>query len=60
MPTPSEPADLNCDGIIDIEDLFIVLSEWGECPDPDDCPADLDGNGVVDVDDLFILLANWG
>lgn len=55
-----EPVDLNCDSIVDSEDLFILLSQWGECADPNDCPADLDGSGVVDSEDLFILLSEWG
>ncbi|TVQ52103.1 MAG: hypothetical protein EA377_11015 [Phycisphaerales bacterium] len=54
------PAGLTCDGVVDTEDLFMLLAAWGECADPGECPADFDGNGVVDVDDLFILLVNWG
>lgn len=57
---PVIPGDLNGDGLVDAEDLFILLAAWGACADPDDCPADLDGNGEVDAEDLFILLANWG
>jgi hypothetical protein len=52
--------DLNCDGVVDGADLLILLSDWGECPDCDDCPADLDNNCVVDGADLLILLSNWG
>jgi hypothetical protein len=52
--------DVNCDGIVDIDDLFDVLAAWGPCPHvPSDCPADLDGDGIVDIDDLFGVLANW-
>lgn len=54
------PADLDCNGVVDAEDLFILLGSWGDCSDPNDCPADLDGNGTVDAEDLFILLAAWG
>ena len=25
-------ADLNCDGIVDTEDLLMVFSDWGGCP----------------------------
>jgi uncharacterized membrane protein len=53
--------ELTCDGIVDTDDLLILINAWGECPDPPDpCPADLNENGVVDVDDLLILLNNWG
>lgn len=52
--------DIDGNGVVDIDDLFILLADWGACDDPEDCPADLDENGVVDIDDLFILLAAWG
>lgn len=54
------PADLNCDGEVNAEDLFILLGDWGDCPAAGDCPADLDEDGQVNAEDLFILLANWG
>lgn len=53
-------ADLNCDGFVNTEDLFILLGEWGACDDVDDCPADLNNDSVVNTEDLFLLLANWG
>jgi hypothetical protein len=52
IPSP----DINADGLVDITDLFIVISGWGECGD---CPADLDANGVVDITDLFGVLGEW-
>ncbi len=60
-PEPDCPllGDLNCDGVIDVSDLLILLGEWGDCDDPNDCPADLNDDGVVDVSDLLILLGNW-
>jgi len=54
------PADLNCDGAVNGADLLILLENWGECDDPDNCPGDFNGDGVVDGADLLILLANWG
>ena len=64
-PTPGGPADLNCDGIVDVFDLLILLGEWGECADPEACPADLTGpegepDGVVNVHDLLKLISSWG
>jgi hypothetical protein len=53
--------DLNGDGVVDVDDLLIVLSAWGPCPDPPDpCLGDLTGDGVVDVNDLLALIAAWG
>lgn len=54
------PCDLDDSGHVDIDDLFIVLSNWGDCEDPGDCPADLTEDGLVDIDDLFAVLAQWG
>jgi hypothetical protein len=57
---PCRPADLNCDGAVDVFDLLALLSMWGPCPRETSCPADLSGDGVVDVFDLLQLLAAWG
>jgi len=53
-------ADLNCDGVVNVSDLLMLLGQWGTCADPNDCPADLNDDGVVNVSDLLILLGNWG
>lgn len=49
--------DLNMDGVVDLDDLLILLWQWGKCSQ---CLADLNGDDVVDQLDLFILLSNWG
>lgn len=54
--------DTNINGIVDVFDLFEVLSAWGPCPGAgggDRCPADVTRDGVVDVFDVFALLSNW-
>ncbi len=51
------PADLNCDGVVDGDDLGSLLGSWGQCFS---CDADLNGDGVVDGDDLGSLLGSWG
>lgn len=53
---PCQPADLNCDGIVNGSDLAIVLGSWGPCAG---CPADLDGDGIVGGTDIAIILGNW-
>jgi len=58
--SPCIPADLNCDGVVNVSDLLIMLGDWGACTEPDACPADLNDDGVVNVSDLLVLLANWG
>jgi hypothetical protein len=55
----ANPADLNGDGVVDGEDLLILLSAWGECDDCDDCLGNLNDGCTVDGADLLILLSNW-
>lgn len=51
-----DPADLDCDGLVNGNDLGTLLGQWGACPG---CPADINGDGVVDGDDLGELLGAW-
>lgn len=49
------------DGTIDVDDLFVVINGWGNCPSIfDPCPGDVNDNGVVDVDDMFMVINAWG
>jgi hypothetical protein len=54
---PSNPGDLNGDGVVGPADLAELLASWGSCPG---CSADLNGDGSVGPADLAQLLANWG
>lgn len=45
--------DFNGDGIVNFNDLLIMLSGWGPCSG---CPEDLDGNNDVGFSDILILL----
>ncbi|MCZ6736242.1 MAG: dockerin type I domain-containing protein, partial [Planctomycetota bacterium] len=57
----SRRGDLDGNGRVDRNDLLILRSSWGPCPDgPDSCLTDLDGDGVVGITDILTLLANWG
>jgi alpha-tubulin suppressor-like RCC1 family protein len=63
--TPSCPqADINCDGLVNVNDLLAVINAWGNCPPPPaSCPADIappGGDGVVNVNDLLMVINNWG
>ncbi len=51
-------SDINADGIVDGQDLAILLAFWG--PSGLFPAADIDANGVVDGADLAILLSGWG
>jgi len=50
-------ADLNGDGVVDASDLFILVNQWGYCPDP--CHSDLNGDGLVNSDDLLSMINQW-
>lgn len=53
--------DINQDGVVDIDDLMIVMASFGSCPtEPDPCPADINGDGVVDVEDINLIDEAWG
>lgn len=56
----SVPGDLSGDGVVNGEDLALLLGAWGPCAACEDCPADLDDSCAVDGADLAILLGNWG
>jgi hypothetical protein len=53
---PVIPGDINADGVVNVEDLLLLLAAWGNPGGPED----VNGDGVVNVEDLLILLANWG
>jgi hypothetical protein len=52
------PGDLDCDLDRDLQDLAILLADFG-CADGS-CVGDVDGDGDVDLQDLANLLANFG
>jgi hypothetical protein len=52
--------DFNGDGIVDIEDLTILIEQWGQDdPTCDIVPLPF-GDGIVDVLDLELLMSYWG
>ena len=53
--------DVNCDGVVGIEDFMLILGLWGPCPDPcpPSCPGDLDGDCEVGIGDFLLVIGNW-
>lgn len=57
---PPCPANIVCDGNVNVSDLLAVINAWGPCIG---CVADVAparGNGVVNVDDLLTVINTWG
>ena len=52
------PGDFDGNGVVDGQDLALLLAEWNDCAG--DCVADLNGDGAVDGADMALLLARWG
>ncbi|MHC4990272.1 MAG: cohesin domain-containing protein [Planctomycetota bacterium] len=58
---PTAIGDINADGVVNVDDLLVVILAWGPCSlPPTPCPADVDCNGSVGVDDLVAVILNWG
>jgi outer membrane protein assembly factor BamB len=50
-----DPADVNEDGVVGVDDLLAVISLWGSPGGP----ADVNGDGIVGVDDLLLVVSAW-
>ncbi|MCH2154095.1 MAG: hypothetical protein MK089_12210, partial [Phycisphaerales bacterium] len=48
------PADLDGNGVVDVDDLLLVISAW-DSPD-----ADITGDDVTNIDDLLTVLSSYG
>ncbi len=51
-------ADINGDGTVDIQDLSIISTYWGQNK-PGEALADLNGDNIVDILDLSTMASNW-
>jgi hypothetical protein len=53
------PGDANGDGVVDTNDLLLIIAGWGPCP-PAPCPGDVNGDGFIGADDILLAIAHWG
>ena len=53
---PSCLADVIANGVVDVDDLLVVINNWGAAGGP----GDITGNNIVDVDDLLEVINAWG
>jgi hypothetical protein len=57
------PTDVNHDGVVDPNDVPIVVANLGLCGDvlpTAECPGDVDDDGDIDLDDLLLVLGFFG
>jgi hypothetical protein len=50
------PADVNEDGVVNVDDVLVVFSAWGQSGVIEDVNFD----GIVDIDDLLYVITAWG
>jgi hypothetical protein len=48
--------DATDDGVVDIQDLLLIIDHWGE----DSIQYDIDEDGIVGLGDILFILSNWG
>jgi len=51
------PEDVTGDGVVNLDDILLVLAEWGPCESP--CQGDVNGDSVIDINDILAVLAVW-
>ena len=51
------PWDVNCDGVVDMTDVILVGSHFGDSPAVD---GDVNGDGLVNVADLILVGVHFG
>jgi hypothetical protein len=53
--------DVNGDSAVNINDLLLIINNWGACqlPPPGHCPSDVTGNGATNIDDLLTVINHW-
>ena len=49
--------DANDNGFVDIDDLLIVIADWGQNGAAD---GNLNDDNIVDIQDLLLVISNWG
>ena len=54
------PGDANGDGRVDVNDLTIVLSNFGKTTGMSWGTGDFNGDGKTDINDLTIVLSGYG
>ena len=48
--------DLNNDEVVNVNDLLVIIDQWGQT----ESPADINEDGIVDISDLLMVVGDWG
>ena len=65
IPDECDCPDINQDGYVDVNDLLIVIEQFGADCSISDCTADVGGpdgepDGFINVNDILQLIQEWG
>jgi len=52
--------DVNCDRVIDLEDIITVALHYGQTGAPGWIPEDVNNDGEIRILDLVLVAVNWG
>lgn len=52
--------DMNCDGVVNLQDIISVALHYGETGEPGWIPEDVYKNGRVGVFDMVLVAVHWG
>ena len=55
---PPCPGDVDLSGVVDFDDILMILAAYGS--EGDSLPEDTNTDGIVDLSDLLGTLATWG
>ena len=55
---PQLVADVNGDGVVNVQDLKFVAAQFGQMGE--DIPADVNGDGIVNIQDLVLVAGAFG
>lgn len=54
------PYDINCDQVVNLQDLVLVALHYDETGAPGWIPEDINNDGRVSVIDLVLIVLHWG
>ena len=57
LPCPADIAPAGGNGVVNIDDLLLVINNWGGGAGN---PADVNHDGIVNIDDLLAVINGWG